>query len=130
MTLARGTFQVTEWDEQPYHEGASGKLSLAVVAQAFSGSVSGRGDSRWLMSYRPDGTAHFVGLQRVDGAVEGRRGSFVLQTIGDFDGRTAKWTADVIEGSADGELSGMRGSGRFDAEHGPEASYELDLVIT
>ncbi len=130
MTLAQGTFQVTEWDEKPYHESASGKLSLAVVAQVFSGSVSGRGDARWLMSYRPDGTARFVGLQRVDGEVEGRRGSFVLETIGDFDGKTASWKADVVEGSADGELKGMLGSGRFGAEHGPEATYELDLAFS
>ena len=127
MTKAQGTFQVTEWDEKPYHEDTSGKLSLAVVAQAFSGTVSGRGDSRWLMAYRPDGTARFVGLQRVEGEVEGRRGSFVLETIGDFDGKTASWKAAVVEGTADGELKGMRGSGRFGAEHGPEATYELDL---
>ena len=130
MTLARGTFQVMEWDEKPYHESASGKQTLAVVAQSFAGSVSGRGDARWLMSYRPDGTARFVGLQRVDGEVEGRHGSFVLETIGDFDGKTASWKADVIEGSAEGELQGMRGSGRFGAEHGPEATYELDLVFS
>ncbi len=130
MTAMRGTFQVTGWDEKPYHEAASGKLTLAVVAQAFSGGVSGRGDARWLMCYRPDGTARFVGLQRVDAEVDGRRGSFVLETIGDFDGKSARWKADVVEGSADGELSGMRGSGRFGAEHGPEATYELDLVIS
>ena len=120
---------MTGWDESPYHESADGKLTLAVVNQTFSGGVAGQGDSRWLMSYRADGTARFVGLQRVDGAVEGRRGTFVLETAGDFDGKTATWNATVVAGSGTGELAGLRGSGRFGAEHGPEAVYELDLSI-
>jgi len=127
---ARGSFNVASWDEKPYHEDASGKLTLAIVSQTFAGDVSGRGDARWLMSYRPDGTAHFVGLQLVDGQVDGRRGSFVLETIGDFDGRSATWKARVVDGSADGDLRGMRGAGSFGAEHGPEATYEIDLEFS
>ena len=127
MSRLNGSFQVTGWDEKPYHESADGKLTLAVVAQTFSGGVAGQGDSRWLMSYRADGTARFVGLQRVEGEVEGRRGSFVLETAGDFDGKKATWTATVVAGSGTGELSGLQGSGRFGAEHGPEATFELDL---
>ncbi len=130
MTLAKGSFQVAGWDETPYHEGASGKLTLAIVSQTFDGDVRGRGDARWLMCYRPDGTARFVGLQRVEGEVQDRRGSFVLETVGEFDGTTATWTANVIQGSADGELASVRGSGRFGAEHGPEAVFELDLSFS
>jgi hypothetical protein len=60
--------------------------------------------------------------------VDGRRGAFVLETLGDFDGKAATWGVAVIEGSAAGELTGMRGAGRFGAEHGPEALYELNLT--
>jgi uncharacterized protein DUF3224 len=127
MSRVTGAFQVAGWDEKPYHEGAEGKLTLAIVSQTFSGDVAGHGDARWLMSYRPDGTARFVGLQRVEGEVEGRQGSFVLETAGDFDGKTATWSATVVSGSGTGELSGLEGTGRFGAEHGPEAVFELDL---
>lgn len=131
MTRATGSFDVVSWQEDVYEEGEDGaKLSRADVAQRFKGDVTGEGAAQWLLAYRPDGTAHFVGLQRVDGSIGGRKGRFVLETIGDFDGKTANWTANVVEGSADGDLSGMRGSGRFGAEHGPEASYELDLAFS
>lgn len=127
---ARGAFQVTSWDETPYHEEGSRKLTLAIVDQTFTGDISGAGAARWLMSYAPEGTAHFVGLQHVDGAIQGRRGTFVLETIGDFDGQMARWRADVVEGSAAGQLSGLKGSGRFGAPHGSEASYEIELEIS
>jgi hypothetical protein len=126
---AKGTFQVTSWDEKPYHEDGSRKLTLAIVDQTFSGDISGAGVARWLMTYAPDGTAHFVGLQHVDGAVQGRHGTFVLETIGDFDGEMARWRAGVVDGSVAGQLTGLKGSGRFAAPHGSEASYEIELEV-
>jgi hypothetical protein len=129
MATATGSFRVTSWDEQPYHEGAAGKLTLAVVGQAVSGGVSGSGEARWLMAYRGDGTARFLGFQRVEGEFQGRRGAFVLETVGEFDGTRATWTATVVEGAGEGDLAGLRGSGRFGAPHGSEASYELDLTV-
>jgi hypothetical protein len=127
-TKTRGEFRVTGWDEQPYHEGAAGKQTLAIVNQEFSGGISGTGEARWLMAYRADGTAHFVGLQRVDGHLGGRRGTFVMETSGDFDGTIARWTAAVIAGTPDGQLEGLTGSGEFSAPHGSTATYELDLA--
>lgn len=125
----RGEFKVMSWDESPYDEGNGRKLTLAIVGQVFSGDVNGSGSARWLMSYRPDGTARFVGLQQVDGTVEGRRGKFVLETTGDFDGQMARWQATVVDGSGTGDLTRLKGSGRFGAEHGPGATYSLDLDL-
>jgi hypothetical protein len=65
----------------------------------------------------------------VDGEVSGRRGTFVLETAGEFDGAVARWDARVVAGSATGELAALSGGGRFEAPHGSEASYELDLEL-
>jgi hypothetical protein len=81
------------------------------------------------MAYQPDGTARFVGLQLVDGEVAGRRGTFVLQTAGEFDGAAARWEASVVPGSPTGELSDLSGGGRFEAPHGSQASYALELEL-
>jgi Protein of unknown function (DUF3224) len=129
MMGARGSFSVTSWDEKAYQEGDGRKLTLAVVGQDFAGAVEGKATARWLMSYRPDGTARFVGLQQVDGTFAGRRGQFVLETVGDFDGQTARWQASVVDGSGSGELAGLSGSGTFGAEHGSQASYTMDLAL-
>ena len=38
-----------------------------------------------MMMYRSDGTAAFVGLERITGRIAGRNGSFVLQRTGVFE---------------------------------------------
>src|SRR5215216_1860436 len=114
-TLATGTFKIQGWDEKPSAEIEDGrKLTQASVRQAFAGDVEGEGTVEWLMCYRPDETADFVGLQRIVGRIGDRSGSFVLlQTEGTFDGQEAKGRLSVVPGSGTGELEGLRGEGEF-----------------
>jgi Protein of unknown function (DUF3224) len=127
-TRATGTFKIQGWDEKPYAEIEGGrKLTQASVKQAFAGDVEGEGAVEWLMCYRPDETADFVGLQRIVGQIGDRSGSFVLlQTEGTFDGKEARGQLSVVRGSGTGELEGLRGTGEFSAPHGGEPSISLE----
>jgi len=129
MDKATGSFQLSSWNEETYYEASGSKMTMASVTQTFSGDITGDGAVRWLMTYRDDGTARFVGMQRVEGTVGGRRGSFVLETAGDFDGQMARWKATVITGSGTDELTGLQGAGTFGAVHGPEATYDIDYQL-
>ena len=129
MGKATGSFQLSSWNEDTYDNGPGGKMTLATVSQNFSGDIAGDGSVRWLMVYGSDGTARFVGLQKVDGALADRHGTFVLETAGNFDGQMARWQATVVPGSGTGELAGLRGFGRFGAVHGPEATYEIEYQL-
>jgi hypothetical protein len=130
MTKARGSFDVTSWNEETYEElGGGGKLTRAIVEQAFTGDILGDGAVQWLMSYRSDGTAHFVGLQRVRGTLGGRTGTFLVETLGEFDGAEAGGSWTVIAGSGTGDLEGLRGTGSFRAPHGSHATFELDFEL-
>jgi Protein of unknown function (DUF3224) len=126
--LATAKFKVADWDEKPYAELENGgKLTQASVKQSFSGDIEGDGAVEWLMCYRPDETAEFIGLQRVTGRIGERAGSFVLlQTAGTFDGREAKGDLSVVPGSGTGDLSGLRGEGGFSAPLGTEAAVTLN----
>jgi hypothetical protein len=126
-THAASTFKIESWNERTYAEVDSGrKLTQASATQAFSGDIEGEGAVEWLMCYRPDETADFVGLQRVTGQVGDRSGSFVLQTAGVFDGKEAKGDWSVVPGSATEELDGLRGKGEFNAPLGGQPSVTLD----
>lgn len=130
MTKATGSFELASWDENPYEElEGGGKLTRASVGQKFAGDIEGEGAAEWLMAYRPDGTAHFVGLQRVRGTIGGRRGTFVLETVGEFDGQEATWTASIVSGAGTDELTGLTGNGKFAAPRGPKATFELDYQL-
>ncbi len=124
---AAGTFEVKTWDEQPTLEIEGGaKLTRASVTKAFQGDIEGQGTLEYLMMHRSDGTATFVGLERVDGRIGDRSGSFVLQHTGTYEGGTAKGTLVIVPGSGTGDLQGLRGKGDFVAEHTPPASITLE----
>lgn len=130
MTELTGEFEVASWDENAYLELEGGrKLTRADVSQRFTGDVTGIGTVVWLMAYAEDGTARFVGMQHLQGSLEGREGGFVMETTGDFDGEKAVGTWSVIPASATGGLVGITGKGRFEAPRGPKASYTLDVTL-
>jgi hypothetical protein len=127
MTVVRGEFTVTSWDEETYSEREGDrKLTRAAVTQDLDGDVTGKGQVEWLMSYAEDGTAHFVGLQVFEGVIDGREGTAVLETVGDFDGKEASWNGKVVDGSGTGEWAGLSGEGQFRAPHGNTATFSFD----
>jgi hypothetical protein len=130
MTTAAGSFRVLSGSEDPYDELDGGiRLTHASGAQAFSGDIQGDGAVHWLMLYRGDKTAHFVGLQRITGSVGGRRGSFVLAAEGDHDGASSRIALTVIQGTGTGDLAGIEGEGTLVAPGGATGRYELEYEI-
>ena len=127
---ATGTFQVTPDDEHPYHQ-ATGepRLTHAGGTQSFSGDIEGSGSIEWLMCYLPAGTARFVGLQRIDGSMHGRRGTFVIEAIGVHDGTASQARWRIIEGTGTDDLTGITGQGGFDASGGRTVKYHLDYRL-
>jgi hypothetical protein len=130
MTKATGTFEVVSGTEDPYDE-LDGRIRLthASGTQAFHGDIEGDGAVHWLMLYRGDKSAHFVGLQRITGSVGGRRGAFVLAAEGDHaDGSSRiRWT--VVAGAGTGDLAGIAGSGSMVAPGGAKGTYELEYTF-
>ena len=128
---ANARFAIKSWDEKPYSEGEGlPKLTRAAVTRTFSGDIAGDAHLEYLMMYRGDGSATFVGLERIVGQVAGKAGSFVLQHTGTFENGVAKASYFVIPGSGTGDLRSLRGEGTSAVGHGLEhplsLTYELD----
>jgi hypothetical protein len=81
------------------------------------------------MCYLPDGTARFVGHQRISGSIGERTGSFVAEAVGHHDGTRSKGTWTIISGSGTGQFSGISGEGAFEAPGGPEASFNPEYRL-
>jgi len=79
-----------------------------------------------LQAQRKDGSASFCAIERVDGTLDGKKGTFLLQDQGSLHGTKVKGTWFVVPGSGTGGLAGLRGDGSFEAELGQHASYVLD----
>jgi len=124
---ANARFAITSWDEKPYSEGPDlPKLTRATVKKTFTGDIEGEGQVDYLMMYRSDGTATFLGLERVTGKVGGKTGTFVLQRTGVFEDGQAKESYAIVPGSATGELRGLVGEGMSSVGHGMEHPFTLN----
>ena len=130
MKTTNARFIIKSWDEKPYSEGPDlPRLTRASVAKTYTGDIEGEGQVEYLMMYRADGSAAFVGIERVVGRLLDKTGTFVLQRVGVFESGQARESYSVLPGSATGELSGLRGEGTSTLGHGTEypftMSYEL-----
>jgi Protein of unknown function (DUF3224) len=123
-THAKSTFKIDSWDEEPH--GDEGGLARAVVRQTYSGDIAGEGRADWIMCYRPDKTADFVGYLHLTGDLGDRSGTVVLQSTGAFDGKVASGPLEIVRGSGTGELAGIVGRGSFSAPAGGEPVVSLD----
>ena len=124
---ANATFALNGWDEKPFDE-ISGlpKLTCASVTKSWQGDINGDSNLEYLMMYRDDGSASFVGLERVVGSVGGRSGTFVLQHGGTFKDGIATVTVLVVPHSGTGDLRGLQGKGEFVVGHQPPYSMTLE----
>jgi len=127
---ANARFAIKGWDEKPYSEGQDQpRLTRASVTKTYTGDIEGEGQVEYLMMYRSDGSATFVGLERVVGRIGGKAGTFVLQRTGIFESGQAKESYSVIPGSATGDLQGLLGDGSSAVGHGMEHSFTLSYEL-
>lgn len=125
-------WQETTWDGQDHTEVHGRKQTHAAVRTRWTGPLEADSEQHWLMTYRSDEHAEFVGLEHVTGTLDGRPGAFVLAHRGTFQNASVRSEWTVVEGSGEGELVGLRGEGTlvFASEEGEHTrwtfAYDLD----
>ena len=127
---AAARFTIKSWEEKPYSEGEGiPKMTRASVVKAFTGDIDAEGRVEYVMMYRSDGSATFVGLERITGRLGNKSGSFVLERTGVFEGGQAKESYSVVPGSATGDLRGLVGDGTSSVGHGTEYPFVLNYEM-
>ncbi len=105
---ATGTFQVT-MTPLPPGDGPAG-LGRFRLAKTFEGELAGTSLGEMLSAGNPaSGSAGYVALEVVDGAIGERRGTFALQHGGTMDAGTQSLSITVVPGSGTGGFAGMAG---------------------
>ena len=126
-TRANAVITVHKYEPAAYEEPAEGPVLTRIhVEESFSGDISGTGVVEFLQAARADGSASFVGIERVTGTVAGRAGTFLLQDAGTVRDNIVSGDWFVIPGSGTGELAALRGEGGFRANLGEGAQVHLD----
>ena len=126
-TQAQATFAIQRWEEAAYLEMEhGGKCTRASISYAFQGDIAGESTLEYVMYYREAGSGSFVGIEHIVGSVGGRKGSFVLQHHGTFEGSSVKTNVSVVPNSGTDELQGLYGSGVIDIT-GHQEQYPITL---
>lgn len=129
-THAAGTFEIESWDEKPYEMREGTLLTRTRLTKTFSGDVEGESTAELLMAYgSEEGSAAYVGLERVTGRVHSRFGSFVLWHNAAMERGEGKFSLDVVAEPGTGELRGLRGEARICVEPGGGHSFTLDYDL-
>jgi hypothetical protein len=126
-TRATAKIEVHTYEPATYEDSSGGTDLVEIhVTEAFHGDIEGEGVVRFLQAVRADGSASFVGIERVAASIAGRSGTFLLQDAGTVAGNVVSGTWFVIPGSGTDGLGGLRGEGGFTANLGEGADVTLD----
>jgi len=126
MPHATGTF-VVKLQPQPCREDAGmGRMSLDKV---FSGDLdaSSRGEMLAVRTAQ-EGSAVYVAIELVEGALAGLAGSFVLAHRSVLERGAATQSISVVPDSGSGQLTGLRGEMKIRIEGG-DHYYDFDYSL-
>jgi len=123
---AHAKVAVQEAHSTPYDSGEGPELVELALKETFTGDMAGDSTVRALQQRRADGSATMVSLQRFEGRLGSRQGTFVLQGAAVVEAGRIKATWFVVPGSGTGELTGLRGEGGFEGAFGKGSDATLD----
>jgi hypothetical protein len=126
---ANGTFEVKMGPLEAYNQSADAKIGRMSIDKTFAGDLVGTSQGEMLSGGSPaEGSAGYVAIERVTGALQGRSGSFLLQHSGTMTPTSQKSTITVVPGSGTGELEGIEGSMSIEIEDGKH-SYDFEYRL-
>lgn len=125
----RGTFEI-KLERQPAYDARPGAtVGRASGTKQFSGALVATSDLEMIGAMTEvKGSAGYVAMERVVGALDGKRGSFLLQHSSTVTRGAQAQSITVVPDSATEELRGLRGSMRIDIVDGTH-HYTFDYEL-
>jgi uncharacterized protein DUF3224 len=116
---ASGSFDVKIEPHSTPDTAEGSTLGQASLSKVFHGDLEATSRGTMLTALTDtSGSAGYVAIERVSGALQGRRGSFVLQHSGLMNRGEAELHLVVVPDSASGELAGLTGRMAIDIIEG------------
>jgi len=121
----KSAFTIDKKDVHPA-EWQGGQMTHTRFYKTFTGEIVGSSIvEAIMMTPESDGPAVYVGIERFECTILGRKGTFLLMHAATHhaSGGSASW--QIVAGSGTGELAGIRGEGQILPNHELALSYEL-----
>jgi Protein of unknown function (DUF3224) len=128
-THATGTFDVTLTPQATDATAEGPALGRMTIDKTYHGDLDGIAKGEMLTaSTSVKDSAGYVAIERVTGALHGRRGTFALQHSGIMNRGVPQLIITVVPDSGTGQLLGIQGAMKINIAKGKH-SYEFDYTI-
>ena len=128
-TRARGTFEVKLGPLPTYNQAEGALLGRMSIDKRFHGHLDASSKGEMLSAGAVvKGSAGYVAIERVEGTLHGRDGTFVLQHSGAMTRGVPQLSVTVVPDSGTGALAGLAGRMTI-AIDGGNHSYEFEYTI-
>jgi hypothetical protein len=128
-TRARGTFEVRLSPLDVHAPDEGGLLGRMAIDKQFRGDLEATSRGEMLTGgLIAKGSAGYVAIERVEGTLHGREGTFVLQHSGTMTRGVPQLSVTVVPDSGTGALAGLAGRMAI-AIDGGNHSYEFEYTI-
>jgi hypothetical protein len=128
-TKITGAFDVkmTPQSSDPFEGGST--LARMSLEKTYHGELMATARGEFISAMTSvKGSAAYSAIERVEGVLQGRRGTFVLQHTGVMNRGVPALAISVVPDSGTGELAGLTGAMNIVIEAGKH-SYEFEYVI-
>ena len=126
---AKGEFEVTRIPQDELDIGGGAAIGHSRFDKRFHGPLEATSVVHMLAVMAPvPGSGAYVAIERIEGSLDGRRGSFFAQHSGTMDRGRPSLALSVVPDTGSGELAGLRGSIAIDivdGRHYYTFDYEL-----
>jgi Protein of unknown function (DUF3224) len=118
-STASGAFDVNLTPQALFDTNADALLSRLAIDKNFRGDLEATSKGEMLSARTAvEGSAGYVAIERVQGTLHGRTGSFVLQHMGVMTRGTPELRVTVVPDSGTDELTGLSGTMVIDMSEG------------
>ena len=127
---AKGEFEVTRIPQQELDLGGDARVGHSRFDKRFHGPLQATSVVHMLAVMSPvQGSGAYVAIERIEGTLDGREGSFFAQHNGVMDRGAPSLALTVVPDTGTGQLSGLRGRMAIEIVEGKHFytfDYELD----
>ncbi|MEV0680991.1 DUF3224 domain-containing protein [Actinosynnema sp. NPDC050436] len=106
-------FTITRWDDA---DRAGSEFGHVLVDKTYTGPMEGTSTAELTTCQPAEGSAGYVAVEKFEGLLEGRAGTFVFQHAGIVSPAGQQNYGAVVPGSGTGELAGLTGEVRMEHE--------------
>ncbi len=129
MPVIKGRFDVRRSPQPPVELGGGAEAMHVRFDKRFEGPLEAASVVHMLaVGTAVEGSAAYVAIERIEGELEGRAGSFLMRHCGTMNRGAPSLDLEVVPDSAEAELEGLRGTMHIDIVDG-EHFYTFDYTL-